>query len=122
MRDIESLREYCLAKPGATESLPFGPDTLVFKVMGKMFALVGLDVPELLVNLKADPALSESWRAAYPEVQPGWHMNKTHWNTVDFEGSLELTTLQMMVDHSYEQVVKSLKKSDREALSLRKSS
>jgi predicted DNA-binding protein (MmcQ/YjbR family) len=116
--DIEQFRTYCLNKPGTTEDFPFGPDTLVLKVMGKIFALVGLDAERFQVNLKLEPDYGLEMREQYTEVQPGFHMNKVHWNTVDFEGSLDDKLLRHLTDHSYEQVVKTLKKVDREALAL----
>ena len=79
--DIESLREYCISKKNATESFPFGDDTLVFKTNGKIFALVNLD-GNLSINLKCDPAFAIELRERYPSVTPGYHMNKKHWNTV----------------------------------------
>ena len=108
--NIESFREYCLAKPGVTEELPFGPDTLVFKVMGKMFALTGVDELTMSANLKCDPERSIELREMHSEIQPGYHMNKQHWNTVDFEGSLPEKMLKELIDHSYDLVVKSLPK------------
>lgn len=114
--NIEEFREYCLSKPGVEETLPFGPDTLVFKVMGKMFALTGLDDPEFTANLKCDPDRTVELRAEYPEIIPGWHMNKRHWNTVHFEGALEEDLLRELIDHSYDLVVAGLPKRDREAL------
>jgi len=114
--NIESFREYCLAKKGVTEDLPFGPDTLVFKVMGKMFALTGLDSEVFKVNLKCDPDWAIELREEFPQIKPGWHMNKQHWNTVHFEDGLEEELLLELIDHSYELVVDGLKKKDREAL------
>lgn len=115
---IEQFREYCLAKKGVTEDFPFGELTLCVRVIGKIFAITGLDEGQFKVNLKCDPEYALDLREQYPEVQPGWHMNKKHWNTVDFEGSLDERMLRQLIDHSYEQVVKSLKKAEREALSL----
>ena len=114
--NIETFRTYCLAKPGTTEELPFGPDTLVFKVMGKMFAATGLDSDVLTVNLKCDPARALRLREQYPQVQPGYHMNKKHWNTVHFEDGLDEALLLEFIDHSYALVVRGLPKRDREAL------
>lgn len=114
--DIEAFQEYCLAKPGVTEDFPFGGDTLAIRVMGKIFALTGIDSERLTVNLKAEPDYALELRERYPEVQPGFHMNKTHWNTVDFDGGLDDRTLRHLIDHSYEQVVKTLKKAEKEAL------
>ena len=114
--DIETFRTYCLSKPGVTEELPFGPDTLVFKVMGKMFAATGLDRDEFSVNLKCDPERSIRLREAHEEIIPGYHMNKKHWNTVHFEGMLDEPLLIELIDHSYNLVAKGLKKADRDAL------
>ncbi len=114
--DVEQVREYCLAKPGVTEDFPFGDSTLCLRVMGKIFALVSLDSDHLSINLKAEPDYALELREQHPEVQPGFHMNKKHWNTVDFEGALDGRMLRHLLDHSYEQVVKTLKKGEREAL------
>lgn len=108
--NLESFREYCLAKPGVEETFPFGEDTLVFKVMGKMFALTGLDSAVFTINLKCDPERSIELREAHHEIQPGYHMNKQHWNTVNCEGELDERLLLELVDHSYTLVVKSLSK------------
>lgn len=114
--DIETFRNYCLSKKGTTEELPFGPETLVFKVMGKLFAATGLDEDQFRVNLKCDPDRAIELREAHPEVLPGWHMNKKHWNTVYFEQGLEDEKLRELIDHSYELVVKGLPKKLRLAL------
>lgn len=114
--DIEAFRHYCLAKPGTEETLPFDEHTLVFKVMGKMFALTGLNSDVFRVNLKCDPDRAEQLRERYPEVQPGYHMSKRLWNTVDFEGSLSDTQLRELIDHSYELVVQGLTKKLRAEL------
>lgn len=113
---LDALRTYCLAKPGATEDMPFGDDVLVFKVMGKMFALTNLARLPAQVNLKCDPARAIDLRERYAAVQPGYHMNKTHWNTVLLDGSLALDLVEELIDHSYELVVQGLRKSDRETL------
>ncbi len=107
---IEDFREYCLSKPGTEECLPFDADTLVFKVMGKMFALTSLSAEEFTVNLKCDPEKAVLLREEFPEVRPGYHMNKKHWNTVSFEESLSNNMLQDLIDHSYDLVVKGLTK------------
>lgn len=114
--NIEEFRIFCLEKPAVTEEFPFGPETLVFKVAGKVFALTGLDEINFKVNLKCDPDYAEELRESYDEVKPGYHMNKKHWNTLDFEGSLTEELLRKLIDHSYELVVKSLPKSKRENL------
>jgi predicted DNA-binding protein (MmcQ/YjbR family) len=102
--NIETLREYCLSKPAVEETLPFGPDTLVFKVNGKIFLLTGLDEPVLSFNVKCDPELALELRASYPAVQPGYHMNKKHWNTVIVDGSIPVKFLKEWIDHSYDLV------------------
>jgi predicted DNA-binding protein (MmcQ/YjbR family) len=114
--DIEQFRDYCLRKKGVTEEFPFDEVTLVLKVMGKMFALTGLDNERFTVNLKCDPDYALELREQYEEIIPGWHMNKTHWNSVDFEGNLEQALLRQLIDHSYNLVVKGLKKSLRAEL------
>lgn len=109
--DIEIFRNYCLAKKGVTEGLPFGPDNLVFKVMGKMFALASLDEVPLKVNLKCDPDRAVELREEYPEeILPGYHMNKMHWNTVVVEGHLPHSLVFELIDHSYNLVKESLTK------------
>ncbi|MBU0489892.1 MAG: MmcQ/YjbR family DNA-binding protein [Bacteroidetes bacterium] len=98
--NIEEIREYCLKKDNSTEGMPFGDDTLVFKVSGKMFALVNLDGPPS-INLKCDPELAISLREHYPAVRPGYHMNKIHWNTVDLDGSVPDKLVREWIDWSY---------------------
>ncbi|HPE55190.1 MAG TPA: MmcQ/YjbR family DNA-binding protein [Bacteroidales bacterium] len=107
--NIEDFRAYCLNLKGVDESFPFGEDTLVFKVMGKMFALTGLD-EDFRINLKCNPEKAIELRERYPGVIPGYHMNKKHWNTVIVDGSIEDGVLQSWIDHSYELVVESLPK------------
>ena len=106
---VESLREYCISKPEVTESFPFDDVTLVFKVAGKMFALVNLD-GELSINLKCNPTLAIELREMYSTVLPGYHMNKTHWNTVIIDGSVSDKLICDWIDHSYWLVVASLPK------------
>ncbi len=114
--NIESFREYCLKKPGATEATPFGPDDVVFKVEGEMFAIADLmDVPPR-VNLKCDPDLALELRDRYEQVSPGYHMNKKHWNTGELDGVIPEREIKKMIDHSYELVVQSLPKARREKL------
>ena len=103
--DIESLREYCISKKNVTESFPFGDDTLVFKVNGKIFALVNLG-GDLSINLKCEPSLAIELRERYTSVIPGYHMNKTHWNTVNLDGSVPDKEIFSWIDHSYERVLK----------------
>ena len=102
--DLEEFREYCLAKPKATEGTPFGPDTLVFKVGGKIFAIASLDDLPARVNLKCDPERALDLRDRYEEVQPGYHMNKKHWNTIELSGRIPGKELRGLIDHSYELV------------------
>ncbi len=102
--DLEEFREYCLAKADATEGTPFGPDNIVFKVGGKMFALASLDDIPPRVNLKCEPDRALDLRDRYEEVQPGYHMNKKHWNTVILAGGIPDRELREMIDHSYELV------------------
>ncbi|MEY2561889.1 MAG: hypothetical protein QOH88_82 [Verrucomicrobiota bacterium] len=114
--NLESFREYCLKKPAATESTPFGPDNIVFKVGGKMFALAALDEVPPAANLKCDPDLALELRDRYEQVQPGYHMNKKHWNTVVLDGVIPENEIRKMIDHSYDLVVQSLPKAKRERL------
>ncbi len=113
--NIEELRDYCLTKPGAAESFPFGEDTLVFKVGGKIFLLVSLNAGNRF-NAKCDPERAIELREQYPEVQPGFHMNKTHWNTVYMDGSLTYKQLCGLIDHAYELILKSLPKTLRDEI------
>ena len=100
--DIEQLRAYALNKPGVEETLPFGPDTLVFKVNGKIFLLTGLDSSPLQFNVKCDPDNAIELREQYPlSVLPGYHMNKKHWNTIIVDGTLSNKQLQGFIEDSY---------------------
>lgn len=101
---IESLRDYCLSKPGTTEELPFGPDTLVFKINGKIYLLTGLNSERLSFNVKCDPQKAIELREEYPTVLPGYHMNKKHWNTVIADGSVPDNRLKEWIDHSFDLV------------------
>ncbi|MCK5855972.1 MAG: MmcQ/YjbR family DNA-binding protein [Bacteroidales bacterium] len=107
--NIEELRAYCLCKSSTTESFPFGEDTLVFKVMDKMFALTGLK-GDLSVNLKCEPEKALELRELYPFVHPGFHMNKKHWNTIDIFASTDDLLVKQWIDDSYKLVVQSLSK------------
>lgn len=104
----DDLRDYCLAKPAVTEGLPFGEDTLVFKVGEKIFLLTGIGSNTF--NVKCDPELAVELREKHSEVLPGYHMNKKHWNTVQMDGSLTNKQLHEMIDHSYDLILKSLPK------------
>ena len=111
--NLEEFRDYCLMKANVTEGTPFGEDTLVFKVDGKIFALASLDEVPARVNLKCDPDLALELRDRYEEVQPGYHMNKKHWNTVELSSRIPDAELRRMIDHSYELVVARLPKKKR---------
>lgn len=119
MMDVNELRAYCRSKKGAEESFPFDATTLCFRVMGKIFALMPTDTPPgqlETINLKCDPSWAQILRQTYPAVQPGYHMNKQHWNTVTLDGSISDDEIYEMIDHSYTLIVKALKRTDREKL------
>lgn len=103
--DIDVFRDICLSLKGVTEEFPFGPNTLVYKVHGKMFALGGLEMFES-INLKCDPELAVELRERYAAVQPGFHMNKQHWNTVLMDNTLPDALIREWILHSYELVRK----------------
>lgn len=105
---LDFFREYCLKKKGVTEELPFGPDTLVFKVMGKAFALCGFDEVPGSCNLKCDPLRAEELREKYSSITPGYHMNKKHWNTVKWDGNVPDRLILELIDHSYYLVTQGL--------------
>ena len=111
--DLAKFREYCLSKANATESTPFAPDTLVFKVSGKMFALASLDEVPARANLKCNPDLALELRDRYEQVRPGYHMNKKHWNTIEIEAGIPDAEIRKMIDHSYDLILKSLPKRGR---------
>ncbi len=113
--NVEELRLYCLSKKAVTESFPFDESTLVFKVMGKIFALMSLE-SDLSINLKCQPEKAIELREHYPSVVPGYHMNKTHWNTVYIDGTLEDKLICHWVDDSYNLIVESLTKKQKEEL------
>ena len=102
--NVETIRNYCLQKPGTEESLPFGPDVIVFKVNNKSFLLLPLDTEELRFNVKCDPDLAEELRAEYTCVIPGYHMNKKHWNTIIVDGSIPISRIKEWIDMSYQLV------------------
>ena len=111
-----ALRRACLARKGVTEAFPFGPQTSVFKVAGKMFALSALRSEPLKVSLKCEPELAEALRDSYAEIQPGYHLNKRHWNTVSLDGSLSDEMVRGMIEDSYDLVVAGLPRAARERL------
>jgi predicted DNA-binding protein (MmcQ/YjbR family) len=113
---FSDLQRYCLDKKAVTGGYPFGPGTLVFKVMGKMFALMHEDSSPLSMNLKCSPDDALALRAQYRAIQPGYHMNKRHWNTVVIDGSLPEDIVFELIDHSYDLVAKGLNRADREKI------
>ncbi|MGB3544269.1 MmcQ/YjbR family DNA-binding protein [Rubrivirga sp.] len=113
---LDELRDHCLAKPGVTEGFPFDNDTLVFKVAGKMFALMSLERVPTTVNLKCDPERAVQLREEYADVEPGYHMSKVHWNTVGLQGDVPGRVVRELTDHSYDLVVSKLTKAARATL------
>lgn len=113
--NIESLRDYCLAKKAVSESFPFDETTLVFKVSGKVFAICGID-PFEGVNLKCEPEKAIELRERYPEIKPGYHMNKIHWNTVNVKGQLSDQLIFDLIDESYRLIVAKLPKKIKEEM------
>lgn len=113
--DIEAYRNYCLSKKGVTEELPFDDVTLVYKVKGKMFTLTDIDRFES-INVKCDPLIASQLRETYAGVQPGYHMNKQHWNTITTDGSIPDRLLYSWIDDSYNLVVAGLSKKDQAIL------
>jgi predicted DNA-binding protein (MmcQ/YjbR family) len=107
---------YCLSLPHVEETTPFGPDVLVYKVAGKLFALTTPEEFPATANLKCDPERAIELRDRYEDIQPGYHMNKRHWNTLTLEGGLPSKLVRELIDHSYQLVVASLPKKAREAL------
>ena len=114
--DHDALRRTLAALPGATEEFPFDAKTLVLKVSGKMFAMTGLDQTPPRVTLKGDPDDNEALRAAFPAVQPGYYMNKRHWNTVTLDGTVPADVLHEMIVNSHALVVRSLTRDARRML------
>jgi len=114
--DIEAFRKFCLSQKGVSEEFPFDEHVLVFKVMGKMFAATNLNNEDFTVNLKCDPEKAILLRDEYEDIQPGFHMNKKHWNTVFFEASLDNKMLKELISHSYDCVCSKLPKKDKAIL------
>jgi len=110
--NIEQIREYCLKKKGVTEDFPFDEETLVFKVASKIFLLASLETIPLQINLKCDPEKAIELREEYDAVQPGYHMNKNHWNTIIIDGTFPTRKMFEWIDESYNLVVAGLKKSE----------
>jgi predicted DNA-binding protein (MmcQ/YjbR family) len=114
--NIEEFRDHCLSKKGVTEETPFGPETIVYKVVGKMFAATGTDRIPATANLKCDPERAIQLRNQYKSIIPGYHMNKQHWNTVTLESELDDRFIKELIDHSYELVASALSKKEKENL------
>lgn len=117
--NIEEYRDFCLSFPGVTEGFPFDNQTLVFKVMEKMFALTGIDHFEF-INLKCDPERAVKLREQHEEIKAGWHMNKTHWNSVYTNGDLEDDFIKELITHSYQLIASGLPKKKKELLNFMK--
>ncbi len=114
--DARALRRWCLAQSGAVEDFPFGPEHSVFKVGGKMFALASLERTPLEVSVKCEPELAVELRNTYPAIQPGYHLNKRHWNTITVDGTLPDQLVRDLVEDSYDLIVSALPKRVREEL------
>ncbi len=108
--NIEEAREYCLSLKNVTEGLPFGDDFLVFKVEGKMFACIRLDGVEPQVSLKCNPDFTDTLRDHYAAVEPAWHFNKKHWNTIFLERDMPDEEIKRWLKHSYQEVIAKLPK------------
>jgi len=111
--NIELIRNFCLKLKGVVEDYPFNEETLTFKVMGKIFLLASLEKIPLQINLKCDPEKAIELREQYDCIQPGFHMNKTHWNTMLLDGSLNYKFIEELIKHSYDLVVSGLKTADK---------
>lgn len=111
--DLKQFKSYCLSKKGVTEAFPFDEETLVLKVGSKMFALTNITNPILEINLKCDPFMSQDLRREYKAIKPGYHMNKTHWNTITIDGSVPEEKIYFLIDLSYELVFKGLTKNEK---------
>lgn len=107
---LEDLRMYCLGLKGVEETQPFGPDNLVMKVMGKLFCIISLDATPASINVKCDPEMVDALRDTYTGVQPGYHMNKRHWNTIVFDGSFADNEAMQWITDSYDLIVRNLPK------------
>lgn len=116
--NIEEIHEYCLSKKGVSEGFPFNDTALVFKVAGKMFALLDLSEENKGLSLKCDPDLAIELREHYPEVNPAYHFNKRHWNGISISGNLDQNLLKKWIDHSYQITVSKLTRKKKEEFGL----
>ena len=114
--DIEMFRQYCLSKKATSESFPFDEETLVFKVLDKIFAILPLENENPIVNLKADPEWSIELREEHSQIYGGYHMNKKHWNSVELENGLSDELIIKLIDHSYEMVIAKMTKNSKDIL------
>lgn len=114
--NYKQAKDYLLSKPAVREDYPFGPEVMVPKIKGKMFATLGIEKGTGNMNLKCNPAHAQELRDLFDSVKPGYHMNKLHWNTIILDGSIPQGEIERMIDHSYGLVVKKLKRVEREAL------
>jgi len=120
--DLDVIRRYCLKKEGKiSEEFPFDEYTLVFKVKGKIFILIRTNTHPVTINLKCEPERAIELREQYPSVEPGYHMNKKHWNTVTLDGSIPPKEIFAMIDHSYDLVAKTTRLSPRKQPAKKKS-
>lgn len=113
---LKEFKSYCLAKKGVIETFPFDDETLVLKVGSKMFALTNVNSPILEISLKCDPLMALDLRREYNSIKPGYHLNKTHWNTITVDGTIPEDKILFLIDLSYDLVYKGLKKSEKLAL------
>jgi predicted DNA-binding protein (MmcQ/YjbR family) len=114
--ELEDAIAHCLSQPHATEETPFGPEVLVYKVGGKVFALTEPDAFPATLNLKCDPERALDLRDQFAAIRPGYHMNKRHWNTLTLDGSLPTALVRELIEHSYQLVVRGLPKKARDGL------
>ncbi len=114
--ELEQIREYCLSKNNVTEDMPFGDETLCFRVMEKVFLLTGINAKPLHINLKCDPERALILREEHKSIMPGYHMNKKHWNTIIIDGSIKNSLIKELIDHSYNLVVQTLPKTLRDKM------
>ena len=116
--DFESTLQYLLAKPEAVETFPFGDDTHVFKVKNKMFALLGWRNNLMMLNLKCDPDESNALKDIYPAITPGYHMDKKHWISIYFDGTVPEGEVKRIIDNSFALVVSKMPQKDQTSLKL----
>ena len=117
MLDRDALRAHCLAQPGAFEDFPFGPDAAVYKVAGKMFALIPASAEPPSISLKCDPVRAVMLRDTFAAITPGYHLNKKHWNSVRIDGTVPDDDVLELIEHAYALVVAGLTRKQRETLS-----